>query len=97
MTDIYCGMSLMVVLAAACFANGFMRGAEFVLAFAGAAAIGLLLSKRALTTMGGAGTLALIVGITLGAEADLTLGVLLAGVGAMGLLFMPWRLRNPWA
>lgn len=91
------GWGSIALLAFACFANGYLRGAEFLLAFAGAAAVGLLIRKRALTTMGGAGALALTVGIAFSAEPGVTWAMLVAGAGAMGLMFMPWRMRNPWA
>ena len=99
------GWGSIALLAVACLAPwmaatgefGLLRGGEFVLAFAVAAAAGLLVRKRALTTMGGLGALTLIAAVTLGSGAGLTAGVFIAAIGALGLVFMPWPLRNPWA
>jgi uncharacterized protein (TIGR03382 family) len=91
------GWSAIALVAVGVATHDATGGAGILLAFAVAAAVGVLIRKRALTLMGGAGALALTVGMAYGAQTEPTWGILLAGVGATGLMLMPWRMRNPWA
>jgi hypothetical protein len=90
------GWGAIALLAVGVAARQQPGGTAILLAFALAAAVDLVVRKPALTMMGGAGVLALTIGMTYGAPAEPTWGILLAGLGATGLMFMPWRMRNPW-